>query len=173
MKHKSETFKKSKEFQSEVENQLNKKVKHIRSDRGGEYLSPEFEMHLKECGIVPQRTPAGTPQNNGVPERRNRTLLDSVRSMMSLSDLPISFWGYALETAALILNRSPSRSVETTPYELWHGKKPDLSFMKIWGWLAYVQKLQPDKLESKSKKYIFVGYPRETVGYTFYNPTEG
>ena len=92
---------------------------------------------------------------------------------MSLSDLPISFWGYALETAALILNRSPSKSVETTPYELWHEKKPDLSYLKIWGCPTYVKKLQPDKLESKSQKYIFVGYPRETVGYTFYNPTEG
>ena len=173
MKHKSETFDKFKEFQKEVENQLNKKIKHLRSDRGGEYLSFEFEMHLKECGIVPQRTPAGTPQNNGVSERRNRTLLDSVRSMMSLSDLPISFWGYALETAALILNRSPSKSVETTPYELWHGKKPNLSFLKVWGCEAYVKKLQPDKLESKAEKCIFVGYPRETVGYTFYNPTEG
>ena len=91
MKHKSETFDKFKEFQREVENQLNKKIKHIRSDRGGEYLSYEFEMHLKECGIVPQRTPAGTPQNNGVSERRHRTLIDSARTMMSLSDLLISF----------------------------------------------------------------------------------
>ena len=86
--------------------------------------------------------------------------------MMSLFNLPISFWGYALETAALILNRSPSRSVETTPYELWHGKKLDLSFLKIWGCPAYVKKLQPDKLESKAEKYIFVGYPRKTLGYT-------
>ena len=103
-------------------------------------------------------------------ERRNRTLLDSVRSMMSLSDLPLSFWGYALETAALILNRSPSKSVKTTPYEILHGKKPSLSFLKVWGCEAYVKKLQPDKLEPKSEKCIFVGYPRETVGYTFYNP---
>ena len=78
MKHKSETFDKFKEFQREVENQLNKKIKHLRSDRGGEYLSYEFEMHLKECGTVPQHTPAGMPQNNGVSERRNRTLLDSM-----------------------------------------------------------------------------------------------
>ena len=92
--------------------------------------------------------------------------------MMSLSELPILFWGYALETAALILNRSPSKSVETTPYELWHGKKPNLSFLKAWGCEAYVKKLQPDKLESKSEKCIFVGYPKETIGYTFYNPAE-
>ena len=87
-------------------------------------MSYEFGMHLKTCGIVPQFTPAGTPQRNGVSERPNRTLLDSVRSMMSLTDLLVSIWGYALETAAFILNRAPSKSVETTPYEIWHSKKP-------------------------------------------------
>src|SRR4051812_44906799 len=78
MKHKSETFEKFKEFQNEVENPLRKKIKQLRSDRGGEYLSHEFGNHLKSCGIVPQLTLAGTPQRNGVSERRNRTLLDSV-----------------------------------------------------------------------------------------------
>ena len=59
--------------------------------------------------------------------------------MMSLTDLPLSFWGYALETAAFTLNRAPSKSVETTPYELWFGKKPKLSFLKVWGCDAYVK----------------------------------
>ena len=86
---------------------------------------------------------------------------------MSLTDLPLSFWGYALETAAFTLNRAPSKSVETTPYELWFGKKPKLSFLKVWGCDAYVKKLQPDKLEPKSEKCVFIGYPKETVGYTF------
>ena len=58
---------------------------------------------------------------------------------MSLTDLPLSFWGYALETAAFTLNRAPSKSVETTPYELWFGKKPKLSFLKVWGCDAYVK----------------------------------
>jgi transposase InsO family protein len=149
MKHKSKTFEKFKKFQKEVKNQLDRKIKHLRSDRGGEYLSFEFEAHLKECGIVPQRMPARMPQRSGVSERRNRNLLDSVRSMMSLSDLLISFWGYALETTAFILNRAPSKSVETTLYDLWHGKKPKLSFLRVWGCEAYVKKLQPDKLETK------------------------
>jgi len=100
MKHKSETFEKFKEFQSEDENQCGKKIKALRSDCGGEYLSHEFSSHLKSCGIVPQLTPPGTPQRNGVSERRNRTLLNMVRSMISQSDLPLSFWGYALETKA-------------------------------------------------------------------------
>ena len=68
-------------------------------------MSYEFGLHLKQCGIVSQLTPPGTPQRNGVSERRNRTLLDMVRSMMSLTNLPLSFWGYALETAAFTLNR--------------------------------------------------------------------
>ena len=73
--------------------------KFLRSDRGGEYLSYEFGVHSKQCGIVSQLTPPGTRQCNGVFERRNRTLLDMVRSMMSLTDLPLSLWGYAPDTA--------------------------------------------------------------------------
>ena len=76
-------------------------------------LSYEFGLHLKQCGIVSQLTPPGTPHRNGVSERRNRTLLDMMRSMMSLTDLLLSFWGYALEMAAFTLNRAPSKPVAT------------------------------------------------------------
>jgi hypothetical protein len=93
--------------------------------------------------------------------------------MMSLTDLPLSFWGYALETAAFTLNRAPSKSVETTPYELWFGAKPKLSFLKVWGCEAYVKKLMPDKLEPKAEKWVFIGYPKETIGYTFYHRSKG
>jgi len=172
MKHKSESFEKFKEFQNEVQNQLDKKIKALRSDRGGEYLSQAFNDHLRECGIVSQLTPPGTPQWNGVSERRNRTLLDMVRSMMSHADLPPSFWGYALETSAFTLNRCPSKSVEKTPYEMWTGKVPNLSFLKIWGSDAYVKRIFTDKLGPKSDKCFFVGYPKETKGYYFYNSTE-
>ena len=88
--------------------------------------------------------------------------------MMSLTDLPLSFWGYALETATFMLNRAPSKSVETTPHELWFGNKPKLSFLKVWGCDTYVKRLQPDKLKPKLKKCVFIGYPKETIGYTFY-----
>ena len=91
MKHKLETSEKFKEFKNEVQNQLGKSIKAIRSDRGGEYLSQEFDYYLKECGIVSQLTPPGTPQWNGVSEKRNRTPLDKVRSMMSQTSLPTSF----------------------------------------------------------------------------------
>ena len=149
MKHKSETFEKFKEFQNEVENKHDRKINFLRSDRGGEYLSHEFGTHLRKCGIVSQLTPPGTPQRNGVSEHRNRTLFDMVRSMMSLTDLPLSFWGYPLETAAFTLNRALSKSIETTPYEFWFGKKPKPSFLNVWGCDAYVKKLQPEKLEPK------------------------
>ena len=92
---------------------------------------------------------------------------------MSLTDLPLSFWVYALETVALTLNRAPSKSVETTPYELWIGKKPKPSFLKVWGCDTYVKRLQPDKLEPISEKCVFIGYPRETIRYTFYHRSEG
>ncbi|KAJ9552730.1 hypothetical protein OSB04_016775 [Centaurea solstitialis] len=172
MRHKSETFEKFKEYQNEVQNLLDKRIKFLRSDRGGEYLSDEFDNHLMECGIVSQLTPPYTPQMNGVSERRNRTLLDMVRTMMCHSTLPISFWGHALETAAHILNRAPTKSVEKTPYELWKGKKPNISFLKIWGCEVYVKRPTSEKLKPKSDKCFFVGYPKTTVGYYFYNPEE-
>ena len=91
---------------------------------------------------------------------------------MSLTNLPLSFWGYALEIVAFMLNWASSKYVEMTPYELWFRKKPKLSFLKVWG-DAYVKKLQPDKLEPKSEKCVFIGYPKEIVGYTFYHKSEG
>ena len=77
IRHKSESFEKFKELKNEVQNQLGKNIKEFRSDRGGEYLSQEFDNHLKECGIVSQLTSPETPQWNGVSKRRNRTLLDT------------------------------------------------------------------------------------------------
>ena len=95
-----------------------------------------------------------------------------VQSMMSRLDLPISFWGYALETAAFILNCIPSKSVQKTPNEIWTRKPHSLSFLKIWGCEAYVKRQIFDKLAPKSDKCIFVGYPKETKGYYFYTSSE-
>ena len=124
-----------------MENHRNKKIKFLLSDRGEEYLSYEFGLQLKQCEIVSLLTPPGTPQCNGVSERHNHTLLDIVQSMMSLTNLPLSFWGYALETATFTLNRAPSKSVETTPYELRFSKKPNLSFLKILGLRCLCEKV--------------------------------
>ena len=95
----------SKNFRVKWKNHRNKKIKFTRSDRGDEYLSYEFGLQLKQCGIVSQLTPPGTPHRYGVSERRNRTLFDMVRSMMHLTDLLLSFWGYALETVAFTLKK--------------------------------------------------------------------
>ena len=91
--HESETFEKFKEFQSEVENHHNKNKSFYDMIAEVKYLGYEFGLHIKQCGIVSQLMPPGTPQRYGVFERCNRTLLDMVRSMMSLTDLPLSFWG--------------------------------------------------------------------------------
>ncbi|GKB24628.1 retrotransposon protein, putative, ty1-copia subclass, partial [Tanacetum coccineum] len=149
MKHKHEVFETFKVFQNEVENQLGKKIKAIRSDRGGEYLSHKFVNHMKSCGIVSQVTLPYTPQHNRVSEKWNQTLLDMVRSMMNLTTLTKSFWGYALETAARILNMVPTKKADRTPYEIRHGKAPKLSYLRVWGF-----------------------YPKETMGYYFYYPLE-
>ncbi|GJS44471.1 retrotransposon protein, putative, ty1-copia subclass [Tanacetum coccineum] len=172
LKHKHEVFETFKVFKSEVENQLGKSIKALRSDRGGEYISQEFKDYLKACGIVQQLTPPYTPQYNGVSERRNHTLLDMVRSMMNLTTLLLSFWDYALESATHILNMVPTKKVDKTPYELWYGKVPNLSYLKVWGCEALVKWDTPDKLQQRSVKCIFIGYPKETMGYYFYFPPE-
>ncbi|GJX12545.1 retrotransposon protein, putative, ty1-copia subclass [Tanacetum coccineum] len=95
-----------------------------------------------------------------------------VRSMMNLTTLPLSFWDYALESATRILNMVPTKKVDKTPYELWYGKVPNLSYLKVWGCEALVKRDTPDKLEQRSVKCIFIGYPKETMGYYFYFPPE-
>ena len=95
-----------------------------------------------------------------------------IKSMMSFSGLPISFWGYALDTAMYILNLIPSKSVPKTPRELWSGRKPSLQHLHIWGCPVYVLKVKTDKSESKSEVCTFVGYPKGTKGWIFYNPRE-
>ncbi|GKB17133.1 retrotransposon protein, putative, ty1-copia subclass, partial [Tanacetum coccineum] len=144
LKHKHEVFETFKVFQKEVENQLRKIIKSLRSDHGGEYISQEFLDPLKDYRIIAYRTPPYTPQHNGVSGKINRTLLDMVRSMMSQTTLPKSFWDYALESAV--------RGYEALV------KRDTLN--------------KPDKLEPKSVKCIFIGYPKETLGYSFYYPPE-
>ncbi|KAL8091815.1 hypothetical protein AgCh_034175 [Apium graveolens] len=142
MKHKSEAFEKFKEYKYEVEKQTKHSIITLRSDRGGEYLNGEFLDYLKEN--------------------------DMVRSMMSYANLPVFLWGYALETSTYLLNKVPSKSVPQTSYEIWKERKPSLKHVKIWGCPTYVKKVDPDKLESRSVKCNFVGYPKETLGYYFY-----
>ncbi|RVW39978.1 Retrovirus-related Pol polyprotein from transposon TNT 1-94 [Vitis vinifera] len=129
LRRKSECFEKFKAFKAETEKRHRKYIKTLRSDRGGKYISREFISFLSEQGITSQLSTPGMPQQNGVVERRNRTLMEMVRSMTSYSDLPISFWGHAIETAAYILNLVPSKSVPKTPTELWTGQHEPEPFM--------------------------------------------
>jgi hypothetical protein len=117
-------------FKAEVENQHNIKIKVVRSDHGGEYYGRHtpygqvpgpFVRFSQENDIVVQYSMSGDPQQNGVAERRNCTLMDMVRSMLSYSTLPISLWMEALKTVIHILNRVPSKSVSKTPYKMWIG----------------------------------------------------
>ena len=172
MRHKSEAFDKFREYKAEAEKQLGVHIKQLRSDRGGEYLSGEFKSYLAQEGIISQLSSPGTPQQNGVSEMRNRTLLDMARSMLSYSSLPESFWGYALETTTYILNLVPSKSVSKTPTELWKGRKPSLNHIRIWGAPAHVLVQKQQKLESRTEMCMFIGYPKGTRGGIFYNPKE-
>ncbi|GKB06542.1 retrotransposon protein, putative, ty1-copia subclass [Tanacetum coccineum] len=157
LKHNHEVFETFKIFQKEVENQLGKTIKSLRSDRRGEYMSQEFLDHLKYHGIIAHRTPPYTPHHNGVSERRNRTLLDMVRSMISQTTLPNSFCDYTIESDARILNMVPTKKVDKTPYKVWHGQAPKLSYLKVWGCEALLKRdtlTKPDKLEPKSFSLI-------------------
>ncbi|RVW71665.1 Retrovirus-related Pol polyprotein from transposon TNT 1-94 [Vitis vinifera] len=163
-------------YKAEVENQLNRRIKSVRSDRGGEYYGrftesgqhlSAFALFLREHGIIANYTMPGTPEQNGVAERRNRTLIDMVRSMMSNSTLPEFLWGEALKTAVHILNRVPSKVVPKTPYELWVGRKPTLNYLHVWGCPAEAKIFNPQikKLDSKTISCNFIGYPeRSKVG---------
>ena len=105
-------------------------------------------------------------------ERMNWILLDMVRSMIEFVSLSISFWNYTLETTYYILNRVPSKSVAKTPYEIWTGRRPILSYLKIWDCPTYVQCLQSDKFESSSDMCYFVRYLKETRWFYFYHTYE-
>ncbi|KAL0439616.1 UNVERIFIED_CONTAM: Retrovirus-related Pol polyprotein from transposon RE2 [Sesamum latifolium] len=135
------------------------------------YLMSTSLRPLKENGILSQWTPPGT-HNSMEWLKRNRTFLDMVRSMMSFTELPPSFWGYALETAAKLVNIAPSKSVPRMPYEIWHGKPASYKYLRVWGSPAYVKRLVGDKLDSRSSLCRFIGYPKETAGYYFYDPAE-
>ena len=181
IKKRSEALDKFKIFKAEVENQHILKIKIVRSDHGGEYYGRHtpygqapgpFARFLQENGIVAQYSTPGEPQQNGVAKRRNRTLMNMVRSMMSYSMLPINLWMEALKTAIHILNRAPSKSVPKTPYELWTGRKPALNYLHVWGCPAEVKVFNPNigKLDPKTVSCHFIDYPEKSKDYRFCRP---
>lgn len=175
MKNKSEVFSHFLSFKALVEKQTNLRIKCIRSDGGKEYCNDKFSKYLKDEGIVHQVTVPYTPQQNGVSERLNRTLMDKVRCMLQHSGLCQQYWGEAVMTAVYLKNRSPSDALAgRIPEEVWTGSSVDLSHLRVFGCIAYsripVQKRT--KLDVKSKMFIFVGYSECTKGYRLCSPTD-
>ncbi|KAJ9536248.1 hypothetical protein OSB04_un000581 [Centaurea solstitialis] len=172
---KDQAFEAFKIYKAEVENQKEKRIKILRSDRGGEYFNHEFDTFCEENGIKHERTSPFTPQQNGLAERKNRTLVEMVNCMLNQSGLPTNLWGEALLTACYIHNRITSRVIPTSPYELWKGRKPDLSYFRVWGCIAYYRTPDPkrSKLGARAIKSIFVGYAINSNGYRLLDKETG
>jgi transposase InsO family protein len=129
LKTKDEAFNYFKTYKSEVENQLERKIKRLRSDRGGEYFSNVFDEFYMEHGIIHERTPPFSPQSNGIAKRKNRTLTDLVNVMLSTTGLSKAWWGEAILTACHVLNRVPTKNKEITPFEEWEKRRLNLSYL--------------------------------------------
>ena len=170
LKHKNKVFDCFLCWKALVEKSSGRKLKTIRTDNGGEYTSTAFEEYLTSEGIRHERTIPRTPEQNGIAERMNRTLVETVRSMLFGASLPHAFWAEALSTAVYLRNRSPTKAVQgMTPYEAWIGEKPVVKHLRVFGCNAYahVPKEERGKLDSKAKKCTFVGYGNETKGIDF------
>ena len=128
LKQKSEAFEAFKSFEAWATTYTGKRIKILRSDPGGEYMSNKFRQHLSERGILHQKSVTDTPQQNGVAERMNRTLVEMARCLLTQAGLENRFWGEAINTAAYLRNRAPSAALKSsTPFEIFTGNKPDLS----------------------------------------------
>lgn len=176
MKHKSEVSEKFKEFAAVTQNECGNKIGTLRSDRGGEYQSEEFENYLKKEGIRHELSVTRCPQQNGVAERLNRTLVESARAMLSHAGLSNSYWAEAIATAVYIKNRTSTSAFKAkkqkmTPYEKWYGKRPNISHLRVFGCSAFAH--IPDeyrrKLDQKAEKLRFVGYSASSKGYRLYD----
>ncbi|XP_073152165.1 uncharacterized protein [Henckelia pumila] len=168
-KTKDEAYDKFREWLLAVENKSDKRVKHVRTYNGLEYLSDNFVKLCKGKDITRHRTVAGTPQQNVLAKRMNRTLLERVRCMLINASLPKSFWGEALSTACYLVNRCPSSAIGfKTPMKKWSGTPAHYSNLRIFGCLAYAH-LKQDKLEVRTFRCIFIGYPNGVKGYKVWN----
>ena len=114
-----------------------------------------------------------TPQQNGLAERMNRTILERVRCMLLGAGMPKNFWGEAANTAVYLINRCPSSALKfKTPMEVWSGKPADYSNLRVFGSVAYAHTNQ-GKLEARAVKCIFLGYPEGTKGYKLWRMDKG
>ncbi|KAK9131203.1 hypothetical protein Sjap_011690 [Stephania japonica] len=164
LQEKSEAFAAFKSFKALVEKEASSPIKVLRTDRGGEYNSHAFADFCAQHGIKRQLTTAYTPQQNGVCERKNRTIMNMVRSLLTTSGIPKNFWPEAVNWSIHILNRSPTLAVS--------GRKPVVDHFQIFGCIAYAH--VPDekrrKLDNKGEKCIFLGVSGESKAYKLYNP---
>jgi len=165
MKSKSEASEKIKSFVYMVKNQLEKKVKSIRSDNGPEFLMQEL---YAERGILHQRSCVYTPQQNGRIERRHQHILNISRALMFQSKLPKKFWSYAVLHVVFLLNRIPTKILQNrSSHEVLYGQVPDLSQLKVFGCLSYASTLpiNKHKFDPRAKKCAFLGYKSDMKGY--------
>ncbi|GAA0141429.1 transmembrane signal receptor [Lithospermum erythrorhizon] len=170
--NKSDAFERFKEFKIMVEKETNEHICCLRTDRGGEYTSNDFNIFCRENGIKRHMTTTYTPQQNGVAERKNRTVMNMVRTMLVVKNMPRSFWPETVLWTFHVLNRCPTLSVKNmTPQQAWNGIKPSLSHFRIWGCIAHahVNKVHIDKLDKRSIKCIFLGISEGTKGYRLYD----
>ena len=183
IKSKNEVLSKFREYVNSVEKQTGSQitklnilaeedVKVLRSDNGGEYTSNNFTKFCAERGISHEFTVPYCPQQNGVSERKNRTIMEKARSMLHQAKLPLEFWAEACSTAVYLLNRSPTTALKNeTPFERLVGTKPDITHLKVFGCVSYVHvpNSKRRKLDAKARKAIFVGYPPGVKGYKLYD----
>ena len=168
LKSKDEVFDRFLEWKALVERTTRKKLKTLRIDNGGENTSTKFENYLKADGIRHELTVPKTPQQNGVAERLNRTLVEMARSMLLDAKLPKRFWAEAVSTAVYLKNRTSSKPLQDmTPYEAWHGRKPSVRHLRVFD--AHIPRDERTKFDSKARKCIFLGYGQVTKGYRHYD----
>lgn len=168
LKTKDETFEIFKRYKAMVENLQERKIKELKSDGGGEYISNEFGDYLDEHGIFHDVTPPRTPQLNGRAERPNRSLVEMARTMLIDCELPVTLWAEAIKTAVYIRNRSPSKPIgDVTPFELWFGRKPAVGHFRRFGCkaVALIKEGTSHKFAPKGRTLALVGYCPKSEAY--------
>jgi len=146
----------------------------LRTDRGGEFAASDFVNYCAQLGIRRQLTAPYTPQQNGIVERRNQTVVGTARSMMKAKSLPGVFWGEAVSTAVYLLNRSSCKAIGgRTPYELWDRHTPSIQHLRTFGCIAHTKVNTPHqkKLDDRSRRMVFVGYEPGSKAYRVYDPS--
>ena len=171
LKTKDKTLRTFIRFVTMVKNLTGLRVKYFRSDRGGEFMSDEFSKFLEEHGIIRETTAPRTPQQNGVAERMNQTLIGGARALLHHSGMSRGFWAEAINVAAHVINRAPRKGLGwRTPYEVLFGRVPDVSHFRTFGCRAWVYNDRGKKWDAKSKPMIFVGYEHGAKAFRLWNP---